>query len=57
MEKIVVLKGGTSPEREISLVSGSEVATALRTMGYIVSEIDPANYPVLSNFITAKPSE
>ena len=57
MEKIVVLKGGTSPEREISLVSGSEVATALRTMGYIVSEIDPANYPVLSNFITAIQNE
>jgi len=57
MEKIVVLKGGTSPEREVSLVSGSEVAAALRSIGYIVSEIDPATYPVLSDFIAAVQKE
>lgn len=57
MEKIVVLKGGTSPEREVSLVSGSEIASALRNMGYIVQEIDPADYPKLSDLLTAIQNE
>ncbi len=38
--KIVVLKGGASSEREVSLVSGAEVARALREKGHGVSEID-----------------
>jgi D-alanine-D-alanine ligase len=38
--KIVVLKGGASSEREVSLVSGAEVARALRENGHSVSEID-----------------
>ncbi|MCF6271926.1 MAG: D-alanine--D-alanine ligase [Rhodobacteraceae bacterium] len=38
--RIVVLKGGTSAEREVSLDSGAACATALREKGYIVSEID-----------------
>ena len=57
MEKIVVLKGGTSPEREVSLVSGAEIASALRNMGYIVQEIDPADYPKLSDLLTAIQNE
>jgi len=57
MEKIVVLKGGTSPEREVSLVSGAEIASALRNMGYIVQEIDPADYPKLSDLLTAVQNE
>jgi len=39
-EKIAVLKGGWSPEREVSLVSGAEAAKALRETGFEVFEID-----------------
>jgi len=38
MENILVLKGGDSPEREVSLVSGSEVAKVLVNLGYRVSK-------------------
>ncbi|MHA1114164.1 MAG: D-alanine--D-alanine ligase, partial [Alphaproteobacteria bacterium] len=38
--RIVVLMGGTSPERAVSLVSGGAVAEALRAGGYDVAEID-----------------
>ncbi|NQW12035.1 MAG: D-alanine--D-alanine ligase [Alphaproteobacteria bacterium] len=37
---VVVLKGGWSAEREVSLVTGRECAAALRTAGFRVSEID-----------------
>jgi len=53
MEKIVVLKGGISPEREVSLVSGAEIASALKNMGYSVIEIDPANYSRVSDLLSA----
>ncbi len=39
---IAVLKGGWSPERAVSLVSGEACAAALKTLGYRVSEIDVA---------------
>jgi len=38
--KVVVLMGGPSAEREVSLSSGRECAEALRSEGYSVSEID-----------------
>lgn len=38
--KVVVLKGGPSAEREVSLSSGKECATALREAGYDVVELD-----------------
>lgn len=38
---IVVLAGGPSPEREISLQSGAAVATALRHGGFPVEMLDP----------------
>jgi len=38
--RVVVLKGGLSAEREVSLVSGRECAIALRRAGYEVIEID-----------------
>jgi len=38
---IVVLLGGPSAEREISLLSGAGVARALRSLGHTVTEIDP----------------
>lgn len=37
---VAVLKGGWSPEREVSLVSGKGCADALRQHGYRVTEID-----------------
>lgn len=45
MKSIVVLKGGDSPEREVSLVSGSEIAKELRLLGYEVNELDPLGFP------------
>lgn len=37
---VAVLKGGWSPEREVSLSTGHECAKALREAGYRVSELD-----------------
>ena len=42
MKRVAVLKGGMSSERNVSLVSGSECAKALREEGYDVTEIDVA---------------
>ncbi|HEY0456186.1 MAG TPA: D-alanine--D-alanine ligase [Verrucomicrobiae bacterium] len=39
--QIVVMLGGPSAEREVSLKSGSAVAKALRSLGHAVTEIDP----------------
>lgn len=39
-KRIAVLKGGWSPEREVSLVSGGAAGEALRARGYQVEEID-----------------
>jgi D-alanine-D-alanine ligase len=38
---IVVMLGGPSAEREVSLRSGAAVAQALRSLGHQVSEVDP----------------
>ena len=38
--RVAVLKGGMSAEREVSLSSGAECATALREAGYEVIEVD-----------------
>ena len=40
MKKVLVVKGGFSSEREVSLVSGENIATALREKGYDVIEHD-----------------
>jgi len=40
--KIIVLTGGTSPEREISLRSGKAITNGLRAKGHEVIAIDPA---------------
>ncbi len=37
---VAVLKGGWSPEREVSLVSGAACGAALKKAGFTVSEID-----------------
>jgi D-alanine-D-alanine ligase len=39
--KIVVMLGGPSAEREISLSSGAGVVKALRSLGHAVTEVDP----------------
>ena len=39
--KIVVLAGGLSSERDVSILSGSKVAAALRSKGHQVVTIDP----------------
>ncbi len=39
--KIVVLAGGISSERDVSILSGSKIAAALRTKGHQVVTIDP----------------
>jgi D-alanine-D-alanine ligase len=52
--RIAVLKGGWSPEREVSLISGAAAARALREAGYEVEEID-AGRDVASRLAEAKP--
>jgi len=41
VKRIVVLLGGDSPEREVSLVSGSEICKELLAQGYEAIEVDP----------------
>jgi D-alanine-D-alanine ligase len=38
---ITVMLGGPSAEREVSLRTGAAVAAALRSLGHVVSELDP----------------
>lgn len=52
--RIVVLKGGPSAEREVSLSSGSECASALRNEGFEVIEID-AGDDLVAQLLDAKP--
>ena len=40
--KVAVLLGGNSSERDVSLVSGSEIIKALRERGHEVIPVDPA---------------
>ena len=44
--KITVLLGGTSAERDVSIVSGVRVADALRQRGHTVQAVDPAVGPI-----------
>ena len=43
-EKIAVLLGGTSAEREVSLQSGKAVLEALLNQGYNAHPVDPKEY-------------
>lgn len=45
-EKVAVLLGGTSAEREVSLNSGAAVLAGLRESGVDAHPIDPKEYPV-----------
>ena len=44
--RIIVLMGGTSSERDVSLATGIRVANALRSCGHDVRAVDPARGPV-----------
>ncbi|MBM4399088.1 MAG: D-alanine--D-alanine ligase [Candidatus Cloacimonetes bacterium] len=44
MSKIIVLLGGKSPEREVSLITGTEIAKQLGLNGHQVITIDPADF-------------
>ena len=54
-KKIIVLSGGFSEEKEVSLISGKEIEKSLKKSGYITKMINPAiyvNYSELINDIT-----
>lgn len=53
MKEILVLKGGISPEREISLISAKAVGDELSAAGYRVSYLDPQDYPSLAQLLSA----
>ncbi|MEO7083085.1 MAG: D-alanine--D-alanine ligase [Gemmatimonadaceae bacterium] len=44
--RIIVLMGGTSSERDVSLASGIRIAGALRSCGHDASCVDPARGPI-----------
>jgi D-alanine-D-alanine ligase len=44
--KILVVLGGSSSEREVSLASGARVADALRSRGHEVTTVDPGTDPL-----------
>ena len=44
--RVALLLGGSSDEREISLMSGKEVGDALRRTGYDVVDFDPGQRPI-----------
>jgi hypothetical protein len=46
MTKVLVLAGGNSDERAVSLRSGSAVMAALHTAGYDVLQLDPAEQDI-----------
>ena len=52
-ERIAVLAGGRSPEREVSLRSGHRVMTALVSRGYDAFVIDPAESALVATLSTA----
>jgi D-alanine-D-alanine ligase len=52
--RVVVLKGGLSAERDVSLASGAACAEALRRVGYHVDEID-AGHDLANDLSRARP--
>lgn len=43
-KKVVVLRGGHSEEREVSLTSSAQIGSALKNAGYNIVNIDPIDY-------------
>ena len=54
MKHVVVLMGGWSAEREVSLTSGRGIAEALRSLGHRVTEIDMGR-DIAARLLEAKP--
>ncbi len=44
MTRVTVLLGGTSSEREVSLISGEAIGKGLEARGYEVQKLDPARF-------------
>lgn len=57
MALVVVLLGGISPERPVSLVSGAACAAAARRLGHEVIEIDPQDSDWIARLAAAKPDK
>jgi len=55
MARVVVLLGGLSPERPVSLSSGAGCAAALKRLGHAVIEVDPQDADWIAQLIAAKP--
>ncbi len=55
-ERIAVLAGGSSPEREVSLRSGHRVATALQSKGFDAFLLDPSEQPLVETLSAARVS-
>ncbi len=55
MARVVVLLGGLSPERPVSLSSGAGCAAALRRLGHDVIEIDPQSPTWIADLAAARP--
>jgi D-alanine-D-alanine ligase len=55
-DRIAVLSGGRSPEREVSLRSGHRVMTALQANGYDAFSLDPAEEPLVETLSAARVS-
>lgn len=53
MLSIVVLLGGNSPEKEVSLTTGKEISEQLKQNGHKVTEIDPAEFVLGHDMIKA----
>lgn len=53
MNKIVILEGGFSVEREVSLNSSNEILKALSSAEYQCIQVDPANFSSVEDFIQA----
>ncbi len=55
MARVVVLLGGVSPERSVSLSSGKGASDAAKALGHDVIDIDPQDADWLPQLIAAKP--
>lgn len=55
MARVVVLLGGLSPERPVSLSSGAGCAAALRRLGHDVIEIDPQTPTWIADLAATRP--
>lgn len=51
MKKIVIINGGSSSERDVSLVSATEVDKALTSLNYECLKIDPSDFDNVEDFL------